>query len=274
MDTKRISVNSWLYRLSYKFGKKILNETGFGGEVLIDLLKGFDTLNYEILITKLIVYGLDNLSSKLIQSYLTNRWQSTKILHLLQGVPQQSVLGSLLFNNYLNDLFFLVDYTEVYRFSDDTTFFSCDKDQESLINRLERDSFLAIEWFQNNYLKLNEHKCHFFGGYKHESIWVIIDDVRIWETNKQKLFGVHIDRKLSFDEHVPNLCQKAGRKLSVLAGLSRFMTVTQKTVLMKSLAETQFDYCPLVLMFHGRVLNRKINHLHERPLWMVYNGNI
>ena len=86
----------------------------------------------------------------------------------------------------------------------------------------------------------------FFGGCKHENIWVIIGDVRIWETNKQKLFGVYIDRKLSFDEHVPNLCQKAGRKLSVLAGLSRFMILTQKTVLMKSLAESQFDYCPLI----------------------------
>ena len=82
-------------------------------------------------------------------------------MHLLQRVPERSVLGSLLFNNYLNDLFFLVDYTEVCRFFDDTTFFSCDKDQESLINRLERDSFLAIEWFQNNYLKLNGHKCYF-----------------------------------------------------------------------------------------------------------------
>ena len=139
---------------------------------------------------------------------------------------------------------------------------------------MERDSFLAIEWFQNNYLKLNGHKCHFFWGYKHESIWVIIDDVRIRETNKQRLFGVHIDGKLSFDEHLPNLCQKAGRILSILAELSRFMILTEKTVLMKSLAETQFDYCPLVSMFHGQVWNRKINHLHEQSLWMVYRDSI
>ena len=72
---------------------------------------------------------------------------------------------------------------------------------------MEHDSFLAFEWFQNNYTKLNEDKCHLLvGGYKHKSIWAKISDARIWEFNE--LLEVHIDRKLSFDEHVSNLCKK------------------------------------------------------------------
>ena len=68
---------------------------------------------------------------------------------------------------------------------------------------------------------LNESKCHSrVGWYKHESIWAKIGDSRIWEPNKQKLLEVHIDRTLSFDDHVSNLCKNAGRKLSVLARLS------------------------------------------------------
>ena len=59
--------------------KEILAEKGFGGAVLMDLLKAFDTLNYELLIAKLSAYGFNNESLKLIQSYLTNRWQRTKI---------------------------------------------------------------------------------------------------------------------------------------------------------------------------------------------------
>ena len=86
--------------------------------------------------------------------------------------------------------------------------------------------------------------------------------------------GVHIDRTLSFGEHVSNLCKKACRKFSVLATLSSYITQTQRRVLMISFIEAQFGDCPLVWMFHGTVLNRKINHLHERSLRIVYKDSI
>ena len=92
---------------------------------------------------------------------------------------------------------------------------------------MEHNSFLAIAWSQNSYMKLNEDKCHLLvGEYKHESIWAKIGDTRIWESNKQKLLGVHIDRTLSFQEHFSNLCKKAGRKLFVLARSSNYTTLT------------------------------------------------
>ena len=114
--------------------------------------KVFDTLNHELLIAKLHVCGFSRHSLKLINDYLNNRWQWTKInksfsswAELVQGVPQGSVLGPLLFNIYLNDLFYLAESTEVCNFADDTTFFACDKDLKTLISTLEHDSHLAIE---------------------------------------------------------------------------------------------------------------------------------
>ena len=89
-------------------------------------------------------------------------------------------------------------------------------------------------------MKLNEDECYLLvEKYKHESNWTKIGDAKIWESNKQKLLKVHIDGTLSFDDHFSNLCKEADRKLSALARLSSYMTLTQRKLLMKSFIEDQ-----------------------------------
>ena len=64
--------------------------------------------------------------------------------------------------------------------------------------------------------------------------------------------------------------QKAEKALSVLALLSNFMSLTPRQGLMKTVTESQFGHCTLVRLFHGRTVNRKINHLRERFLRILY----
>ena len=118
-DRKGFSTQQALLSLIERW-KNTLDQNGYGGAILMGFSKGFDTINHDILIVKLGAYGSDTASLKLIRSYLTNRFQRTKMnasfsnwSKLFLGVPQGSVMVLLLVNIYINDLFYLTKMTEI-----------------------------------------------------------------------------------------------------------------------------------------------------------------
>ena len=107
----------------------------------------------------------------------------------------------------------------------------------------------------------------------HKLVWAKVGEVKISEENSVRFLGIDIDSKLSFKNHVSSLCAKAGRKLTALTRLVSFLTIENRRLLMKALIESQFNYCPLVWMFHSRNLHNKVNKIHERSLRIVYNDD-
>ena len=173
---------------------------------------------------------------RLILSYLSDRKQKVKVnnsfsewCELILGVPQGSVLGPLLFNIYLNDLFFLLKDINVCNFAVDTTPYFCHEELQVVLEKLEKHSDFCIKWFENNYMKLNTDKCHLLvSGHKHEKCWVKIGNDQIREESKVKLLGVTIDNKLNFDSHINNICMKANRKLSALSWMNNILSFLKK----------------------------------------------
>ena len=123
-----------------------------------------------------------------------------------------------------------------------------------------------------NYMKLNTGKCHLLiSGNNNEYMRAKLDQDIVWESNDVELLGVTVDNNLRFDKQVSNVCLKANRKLSALTRVAKFVPFKKRLILFKAFIESQFKYCPLVWMFHGRQINDKINKLHERAIRVVYN---
>ena len=262
--------------------KKALDKHGYAGVVITDLSKAFDTINHDLLLAKLHAYGFEKKALKLIYSYLNNRWHKTKInssysswKELLKGVPQGSVLGPLLFNIYFNDLFYFLEETEAINYADDTNLYACDMNLSNLIRRLEHDSHIFIEWFESNYMKLNEEKCHFLlSGHKYEHLYVTVGDAKIWESYSKNILGITIDREFKFIEYIEKVLSKAGSKLTALGRMSHILPFSKMKLLLESFVKSQFSYCPLVWMFSNRALNSRIDKLQERSLRILYKDDM
>ena len=97
-------------------------------------------------------------------------------------------------------------------------------------------------------MKLNEDKYHLLiSRHKCEHVWATTGNATVWETQNQKLLGVTIDKNLKFNNHISDICKKAGRKLTAIGRLSRVLPFNKGRLLMKSFIESQFSYCPFCM---------------------------
>ena len=240
--------------------KKTVDNGGVFGALLTDLSKAFDCIPHDLIIAKLEAYGFLIDALKLIHDYLSNRKQRIKVndaysswKDIFYGVPQESILGPLLFNIHLCDLFYFLEDLDIASYADDTTIYTVSKKKkESVIRVLETSSSLLFGWFNDNFMKANGDKSHLLMSCA-EAATAVIDGLPIDSSKTEVLF------------------KKASLKLNALARIAPCMNVSKKRIVMKSFIESQFGYCPLIWMFHSRGLNNKINRIHERALRITYN---
>lgn len=228
------------------------------GVVFIDLCKAFDSINHEILLTKLKdQFGIINTELKWFESYLTNRkqvcfvnGQTSSQNKIMCGIPQGSILGPLLFLLYINDLTDYLEKTTPHLYADDTEISSSSDNFDDLIEDLNFDLDNIRIWLAKNKLKHHPTKSKvMFIGSSHnlnnkiKENHVLLNNVPVPRTDMFTCLGVDLDGKLNWEKHIEKICSKVSAGIGAMKRIKPYVPPATLQTIHKLIIQPYFDYC-------------------------------
>lgn len=232
--------------------------------ISIDIRKGFDTVNRNILLEKLKGMGIN---SNLLQTYFTNRQQYVSIKtenktvnstckSPVLGIPQGSSLSGILFDCLINDLPYCIQSSEPILYADDTGLVDSGKVEELdlLVNNIESDLVSLNQWFTTNELQMNPDKVFYaiFCEDKHLSkaneISIHMNGSPLKRVTSLKLLGTIFDRKLQWKEQVTATVKKCNSVLNDLNPLKNLLSASKKLLLVNACVFSILNYCSIITL--------------------------
>ena len=253
--------------------------------VFLDLSKAFDTLDHNILVSKLECYGIRGLCLDWIKSYLTNRKQFVQFNDSVSteqiitcGVPQGSILGPLFFILYINDFPKIFELANSMLFADDTSIFLSHKNPDQLVDLLNKELKLVDLWMKTNKLSVNIKKTNFVlfkPRQKHIflSSPILYSNCPLEQKLSTKFLGVFIDDHFTWKHHINYICNKISKSVGLLYKSRFFLTQKSKISLYYSLVYPYIQYCNIIWSStYPSSLNR-ILLLQKRIIRIVANAD-
>lgn len=231
-----------------------LDSKNIVGALFIDLKKAFDTVDHQLLIRKLDSYGIRGTVNKLLESYLTNRYQyvtigdyNSPLCHISTGVPQGSNLGPILFLLFVNDVARLKLHGKLRLFADDTAVFYRGTDCDTICNQIKADLEVLLEFFGENVLSLNLTKTKFMLIHTPRRripihIPVTIHGHDLEEVYEYEFLGLTIDATMSWSAHINSLKRKVSSLCGILRRIAPFMPQTCLKKMYFALVQSRLQY--------------------------------
>ena len=254
--------------------------------IFLDLSKAFDTINHNILLSKLCHYGIRGNANKWFKSYLSNRRQLTEFnkvqsnyRNVQHGVPQGSILEPLLFLVHINDFQNCLDQAHSIMFADDTNIFIKHKQIDIVYDQVQCELQNIASWLSANRLSLNADKTKYTIFHIHKKSYNMqfpilrFNNKPIERVKKTPFLGVLLDENLSWKSHMLALLQKMRRNVGIIYKLKSYLNSNNLICIYHSLIASHLRYC-ITSWNHGNtILAKKIDNLCSKVIKLIVKSN-